>query len=308
MLSDPINSFRALCALSDEALLEETTRLAANERQSTAALIAAIAEVDARRLYRQEGCGSTYTYCRQVLRLSEHATYDRITAARKVQKFPAILQRLADGTLTLSNLTLLAPFLESHNCEELLHAAENKSKQEVEAIVSALRPKGPFPELYRLELQISREAWQHLLRLQELLLPSIGDGDPSRIVERALALLLAHTEARKMAKVDHPQPAKPATPGSRYVPAGVKREVFERDQGRCAFVGRSGRCTETAGLEFHHKKPFAAGGLATADNIELRCRTHNQYEAELDFGVRAARRTRPGASSGARAKGQRAGP
>ena len=308
MPPDPVISFRALYALSDDALLEEAARLAANERQSTAALIAAIAEVDARRLYRQEGCKSTYTYCRQVLRLSEHATYDRITAAREVQKFPAILQRLADGTLTLSNLTLLAPFLESHNCEELLHAAENKSKQEVEAIVSALRPKGPIPELYRLELLISREAWQQLLRLQELLLPSIGDGDPSRIVERALALLLAHTEARKMAKVEHPQPPKTPTPGSRHIPATVKRAVFERDQGRCAFVGRSGRCTETAGLELHHKKPFAAGGLATADNIELRCRTHNQYEAELDFGVRASCRTRPGASSGARSKGQRAGP
>ena len=297
MPPDPANQFRALYALSDDALLEETARLAANERMSTAALIAAIAEVDARRLYRQEGFKSTYRYCRQVLKLSEHAAYDRITAAKNVQKFPAILQRLADGTLTLSNLTLLAPFLESHNCEELLLAAENKSKQEVEAIVSALRPKGPIPELYRLELLISREAWEHLLRLQELLLPSIGDGDPSRIVERALALLHANTEARKMAKVEHAQAPKPPSPGSRHVPAGVKREVAARDQNRCAFVGRAGRCTETAGLEFHHIKSFASGGLATVENIEMRCRAHNQYEAELDFGARAIRRTRPGASS-----------
>ena len=308
MQPDPTNQFRALCALSDDALLEEAARLAANERISTAALIAAIAEVDARRLYRQEGCKSTYRYCRQVLKLSEHAAYDRIAAAKQVQRFPAILQRLEDGTLTLSNLTLLSPFLESHNCEELLRAAENKSKQEVEAIVSALRPKGPIPELYRLELMISREAWEHLLRLQELLLPSIGDGDPSRIVERALKLLLANTEARKMAKVEHPQAPRPAVPGSRHIPASVKREVSERDQGRCAFVGRAGRCTETAGLEFHHKKPFAAGGVATAENIELRCRTHNQYEAELDFGARAVRRTRPGASSAKNPAKARAGP
>ena len=37
-------------------------------------------------------------------------------------------------------------------------------------------------------------------------------------------------------------------------------------------------------LEFHHLRPSAAGGLATVENIELRCRAHNQYEAELFFG------------------------
>jgi hypothetical protein len=308
MPPDPANPFLALYALSDDALLEEAVRLAANERESTAALIAAIAEIDARRLYRQEGFKSTYTYCRRVLKLSEHAAYDRIAAARKLREFPGILQRLKDGTLTLSNLTLLGPFLESHNCDELLQAAENRSKQEVEAIVSTLRPKGPTPELYRLELHISREAWEHLLRLQELLRPSIGDGNPSRIFERAVALLLANTEARKMAKVEHPHAPQPPTPGSRHVPADVKRKVSARDEGRCAFVGRTGRCTETAGLEFHHVKAFAAGGVATVDNIELRCRVHNKYEAELDFGARAVHRTRPGASPTKGAAKTRAGP
>jgi hypothetical protein len=36
--------------------------------------------------------------------------------------------------------------------------------------------------------------------------------------------------------------------------------------------------------EFHHVAPYATGGAATADNIQLRCRAHNQYEARLFFG------------------------
>ena len=32
--------------------------------------------------------------------------------------------------------------------------------------------------------------------------------------------------------------------------------------------------------------PYARGGATTAGNIELRCRAHNVYEAELDFGRR----------------------
>jgi hypothetical protein len=59
--------------------------------------------------------------------------------------------------------------------------------------------------------------------------------------------------------------------------------VWQRDEGRCAFVGRTGRCRETAFLEFHHVAPYAAGGAATADNIQVRCRAHNQYEARLFF-------------------------
>ena len=65
---------------------------------------------------------------------------------------------------------------------------------------------------------------------------------------------------------------------------GRRRAVWQRDQGRCAFLGRTGRCRETALLEFHHVRPHAAGGAATADNIQLRCRAHNQYEARLFFG------------------------
>jgi 5-methylcytosine-specific restriction endonuclease McrA len=69
----------------------------------------------------------------------------------------------------------------------------------------------------------------------------------------------------------------------------VKRDVWARDAGQCAFVGTNGRCAERGFLEFHHAVPFAAGGSATTDNIQLRCRAHNSYEAELFFGPLLAR-------------------
>ena len=66
----------------------------------------------------------------------------------------------------------------------------------------------------------------------------------------------------------------------------MKREVWARDGGQCAFVGAAGRCTERGFLEFHHVVPFADGGATSAENLELRCRAHNAYEAERWFGVR----------------------
>jgi 5-methylcytosine-specific restriction endonuclease McrA len=74
---------------------------------------------------------------------------------------------------------------------------------------------------------------------------------------------------------------------SRHIPSAVKRAVWRRDGGQCAFVSAGGRrCTERAFLELHHIHPHALAGPATAANISLRCRRHNQYEAELVFGPR----------------------
>jgi hypothetical protein len=57
--------------------------------------------------------------------------------------------------------------------------------------------------------------------------------------------------------------------------------------GQCAFVGAVGRCTERGFLEYHHRVPYADGGTTTLDNLELRCRAHNAYEAQRWFGARA---------------------
>ena len=76
---------------------------------------------------------------------------------------------------------------------------------------------------------------------------------------------------------------------SRHVPSEVKRVVWQRDGGQCAFVSSTGRrCTERTFLELHHVQPYAKQGPATVANIFLRCRRHNQYEAELIFGPRGA--------------------
>jgi len=62
--------------------------------------------------------------------------------------------------------------------------------------------------------------------------------------------------------------------------------VHERDGGRCTFVGIGGhRCDETLLLEFDHIVPVAKGGKATVENLRLRCRTHNQYEADQVYGA-----------------------
>jgi hypothetical protein len=122
---------------------------------------------------------------------------------------------------------------------------------------------------------------------------TIPDGDPAEVFARALDVLLDDLLKKRFALTDRPRATGGNGGDSGYTPADVKRTVFIRDGGRCAFVGSHGRrCNERGFLEFHHVIPRAAGGRATVDNIELRCRGHNGYEVERFFGP-AKRYRRP---------------
>jgi hypothetical protein len=148
-------------------------------------------------------------------------------------------------------------------------------------------------ERYRIQFTASRAMHDKLRLAQALLRHRIPTGDPVAIFERGLDLLLADLARTKFGATLRPRPQKPSAPRSRHIPAAVKREVWRRDDGRCAFVGAEGRCRERGFVEFHHVVPFADGGPATPGNIELRCRAHNAYEAEQSFGPLVAREVAP---------------
>jgi hypothetical protein len=97
------------------------------------------------------------------------------------------------------------------------------------------------------------------------------------------ATVLDVQDARTELRAPNQESQRSASPlkRSRYVSASVRREVWRRDEGRCAFIGTHGRCRERGFLELHHIVPFADGGDAAANNLELRCQAHNQHEAEL---------------------------
>jgi hypothetical protein len=53
-------------------------------------------------------------------------------------------------------------------------------------------------------------------------------------------------------------------------------------------------------LEFDHREPVVRGGEATAENLHVVCRSHNQYAAERSLGAGFMERKRAEAQ-GARA-------
>jgi 5-methylcytosine-specific restriction endonuclease McrA len=284
-----METFPSFSTLTDAELLVEAIRLAQNERAATVSLIGVLAELDDRRLYLAESCSSLYIYCRTTLRLSEHAAYHRITAARTGRRFPLALQMFAAGDLTLTAITQLAPYLTLENHADLLSEARGKSTRDVAAIVARLNPRPPItatvvplaPGLYKLQCSITQAGHDDLQSAQNLLRHVIPSGDIGLIIERALSTLVRDVTKHKSGIGANPRPAVLRTRDTRYLPLHVRREVWQRDEGRCAFVGDRGRCEERGFLEYHHVVPYAAGGQPTVANLQLRCRAHNAYEAEL---------------------------
>jgi hypothetical protein len=177
------------------------------------------------------------------------------------------------------------------------------------------------PTRYHVQMTVSAETYAKLRQAQDLLRHRYPTGDPAAILDTALTMLVRHLERQKFAAT-HGRPraarigraahsAATAVPGStgasgpsadcfvshggrptarrdssrpsRYIPAAVRRAVWTRDGGQCAFIGREGRCTERGFLEFHHCQPFSAGGAATTEGLSLRCRAHNAHEADVLF-------------------------
>ena len=378
------NTLALASHLSDRDLLARLVRLASAEREASAELVAHLAALELRpSVYAALGHGSLFDYCTAALRLSEDAACSRIAVARACRRFPAILDALASGDVSLTSVRLLAPHLTPENHRDVLARACGRRRPGIEALVAELAPRpdvptcvrklpapspvltpsvltalhpapvessqampsaavpSPLPppavpspamsspavlaapahrpivqptspERYRVQFTMGKKSHEKLRRVQDLLRREIPSGDAGLIFERALDLLLEKVEKAKLgvpakAAASHgkaaatspkaapsrsirPETDRPPAQSarkSRYRPRHVDRAAWTRDDGQCGFVSKEGRrCTERAFLEFHHIQPFALGGPATVENISLRCRRHNQYEADLVFGPR----------------------
>jgi len=340
----------SLSHLGDRALLRDLASLVARDRATTAALLAHLAEVDARRLYLPAAYPSMYAYCVHELGLSEEAAFKRIHAARTARRFPALFAALAEGRLHLSGVVMLAPHLTPANVDELLTAAAHRSKAGIEQLLAERFPRpdipervqaiparaapadslalGPVdqhapgrvegasrpqvtplsPERFALQLTLAQSTYEKLRYAQTLLGHQLPTGEIAAVLDRALDALIGQLEKQKFAATARPRPRR-GTAG-RPIPAHVRRAVWERDQGQCTFVSDAGqRCPARTRLEFDHQDPVARGGQTTVENVRLRCRAHNQYEAERVFGAGfisekrvEARRARVRAAAEARAR------
>ena len=318
---------------SDETLLASVTKLTGSHRQLTAELVAHLAEIEERDLQLVAGFSSMFEFCTKALRLSEGEAFRRILAARLCKRFPIVYGLLASGHVNLSTLELLRPWLTEENNEELFAAVAGKRKHEVQALLAQRFPQPDRPSsvrrtmiealseaTFRFEFTARAALREKLELCRDLMSHANPSRDLAMVIERAIDLLLADLERRRLGKAGRPArsachrkrepsegrrpentPTKITLRDSTNVPNAkpsgisnaVRREVFERDGLQCTYVAEDRRrCEARAFLELDHEIPKALGGSNDSNNLRVRCRAHNQLWATQAFGRAHVARSR----------------
>jgi hypothetical protein len=311
--------------LSNDVAWSSYLTAESRETADTATTLALLAEVDRRRLYLPGGYGSMCDFCMQARHMSRARALKRIRVARAGRDFPAIFPAIADGRLGLTAVLLLAPHLTPESADELLAVATYKTNEELEqALALRFRQVDPHMALQPIDSEVSAEpvaarrpvssdepgaparmepilaapatkhsGWRYahsaareekLRYVQSLLAHARPGAGVDELIDLALDCLKDKLERQKFGKCSRPGRRR-GSDNPRHIPVEVKRAVWERDGGRCAFVGTGGkRCDARAPLEFDHVDPVARGGQATVAGIRLLCRAHNQYAADRALG------------------------
>ena len=177
--------------------------------------------------------------------------------------------------------------------------AESSSPLELAGVLAAQPPGGEWQAVMPLTLErvrIGFDAAVVLMRLIDraklILRHKYPEGRLEDVLRDALETLIERKDPQKrlgpkdggiggvVAPAAEPRFLS-AWRGGRYIPARVKRAVWQRDDGRCTWRLDDGRwCGSREALEFDHFRPFAKGGRSDdARNVRLLCRVHNRLAA-----------------------------
>jgi 5-methylcytosine-specific restriction endonuclease McrA len=234
--------------------------------------------------------------------LSEENVDDliRLSAHRSLTEVESLLREWT-GRRNVS-ITLESPASSDDSGNMLSARTATTSDTPAESAEAPLTMTPPAPKPITLLVTVDEDGQTKLRLLRALLGHAVPSGEINQIFDWMMDLSIRHLEKRKYGATDRPRrSAKPVDPESRYIPAEVRRAVRERDADQCTFVSDDGhRCECRTRLEFDHIVPYAQGGGRTIDNIRLRCRTHNQYEAERMYGVEFMKNKREQAAKRAR--------
>ena len=309
-------------SLTDLELKRVLLEKARSERLITIEILHLLHEVELRRLYMEPRCSSLHDYCVKILKYFEGSAQRRIQTMRLLFIIPEAQSSLREGDLNLSTMSQVQVFFNAQakagkrysslEKKEILEKVVGLSKRKTEKILFSLDPEARVKDEEKIRTVSSTQTKIEFIvddvfldkmdRLKNLL----SHINPNFSVKELFDLImdrelkrtdpeLKKTKAKTETKAQRqatppavPVPPIPPTskPASRYVPAHIKQEVWQRDHGECSYKDpvTKQKCGSRHQLQVDHILPFALGGETCLENLRLLCRAHNFYQATQVFG------------------------
>lgn len=260
-----------LTYLTNKSLLADTKVLAEQYRRITTKLLHHLKEIERRRLFSDLGYPSLFDYVVKELGFSESSAARRIHAARLLAEVPEIEEKIEDGSLNLTNITMASHIFKNEEIKdtevkkEIIKQIENTTKKECESrLKQFFENSPPAPNLFILKVELREEGYELLENLKGLL------AHRKRNLSEVFEIIFeAAVERLTEKKFKTKASRKTSTGNPRYIKASLKKAVYERDK-VCQ------KCGGKHALEIDHRVPFALGGKTEITNLRLLCRSCNQ--------------------------------
>ena len=122
--------------LSPEVARRTLDTIDLEEKSKIAEGIALIAVIDHRKDYLEAGYPCMRDYCMGRLHMSRDKAYRRIQVAKVTLRCPEVFEYLADGRLSVTTASVLAPHLEPETAGGMLAAAAFRTQQDIVQMVA----------------------------------------------------------------------------------------------------------------------------------------------------------------------------
>jgi len=162
-----------------------------------------------------------------------------------------------------------------------------------DGLASQERVRAISEDQVSVQVTFTREQFEKLKRIQELLSRTHGGSSHAELLDAAMDVFLKRRDPLK--KIIKPRPvpcdtaaevempyAKPA----KSLKPSIRNVMLRKSGGQCEYreSKTSTRCESRHFLEIDHIWPRALGGANVPDNLRVLCRTHNLLVAERIFG------------------------
>ncbi len=317
-----MDDFSFLKTKSDMILISDLKALVERERQTLTEILHYIREIADRRLYLARGHSSLFAFLMGEMGYSESAAQRRILAMRLIKEVPEVKKKIETGKISLSVASQMQSYfrqeVEKRQVENippmtqeeklvLLGKLEGTSARECERKLAEISPKLCQPKEKEKPLTYDKTLIQFLAdpelmkkihRLKSLMSHQNPESRLDLLFGKVVDIALEkldpeRREARRgkrfipaKAKPEEVPPTSAAKNRGRHIPKAIRDRIWLRDQGKCLYRDiKTGKiCGSTHGIQLDHRHPFSLGGNHSLENLRLRCKNHNLFQAKELFG------------------------
>ncbi|WP_408096637.1 hypothetical protein ACJVC5_16495 [Peredibacter sp. HCB2-198] len=226
--------------VANKILLSDTKKLVGAERFATTKLLHHLIEIKRRKLYCDLKHSSLFSYCVHELGYSDGAAQRRIVAARMLAEIPEIESKIEDGSLTLTNISLVNQFIEgTSDRKRVLKEVEGLTKKECEKKLfeitkKVIEPKDKTKRISKDKVQMAFVLSDETMELVEELKNLLGkDMDMDQLVQFMAKEAIKSVEKKK------------------FKQTSLSPEKVDKN---CAFLG------STRNLNYDLILPYSSGG------------------------------------------------